>query len=233
MRTVKEYKEIINALNLPFKGKTKQQYHDYVSEYMSNNTYLIPFMDSPFFGEASILYNHELVKDVDDNIKREALKEYFNANNDKINNDFFLIVDIKKDDIEQEIKNILNKPYVKEQNKVNKLDKERIKTFEQLVNKSYIKELPVNKLDKDRIKIIEDRAQTILNTEYIPKTSTPKKIKQSFIDYFSYKQEEPQEEIYYQPEREEYIPDTYQPDSPSYIKSEAIIEEHEYQKAYL
>jgi len=100
MRTVKEYKEIISALNLPFKGKTKQQYHDYVSEYMIN-TYLIPFIDSPFLGEVSILYNHEYVKDVDDNIKREALKEYFNANNDKINNDFFLIVDVKKEQIEQ------------------------------------------------------------------------------------------------------------------------------------
>jgi len=111
MRTVKEYKEIINALNIPFKGKTKHQYHDYVSEYMSNNTYLIPFIDTPYLGEASILYHHELMKNVDDNINREALKEYFNANNDKINNDFFFIFDVKKEKIEQEIKNILNKPY--------------------------------------------------------------------------------------------------------------------------
>jgi len=102
-------------MNLPFKGKIKQQYHDYVSEYMSNNTYLIPFIDSPFIGEVSILFNHELVQNVDDIIKREALMEYFNANNDKKNNDFFLIVDIKKEQIEQEIKNILNKPHKKEQ----------------------------------------------------------------------------------------------------------------------
>jgi len=79
-----------------------------------------------------------------------------------------------------------------------------------------VKELPVNKLDKERIKVIEDRAQTILNTEYTPKIITQKKIKQSFIDYFSYKQEEPQEKIYYQPEREEYIPDTYQIESMFY-----------------
>jgi len=118
---------------------------------MNNYTYLIPFIDSPYLGEASILYNHELVKDVDDNIKREALKEYFNANNDRINNDFFLIVDVKKEKLEQEIKNILNKPYVKEQ-------------------------LPVKKLEKERIKVIEDRVQTVLNTEYIPKQIIPKKI---------------------------------------------------------
>jgi len=205
MRTVREYKEIISSLNLSFKGKTKQQYHDYVSEYMSNNTYLIPYIDSPYLGEASILYEHELVKDVDDSIKREALKEYFK---DRRNNDFFLIVDIKKEEIENEIKNILNKPY-------------------------QTKQLTVNKLDKDRIKVIEDRAQTILNTEYIPKQIQPKKIKQSFIDYFSYKQEEPQEEIYYQPEREEFIPESYQIEAPQYIKSTTQIEEHEYEKALM
>ena len=125
-----------------------------------------------------------------------------------MNNDFFYIIDVKKDKIEQEIKQILNKPYEKVQNQVKKLDKEKIK-------------------------VIEDRAQTILNTEYLPKQNTPKKIKQSFIDYFIYNQKEPQEEIYYQPEREQYIEESYVPKSQPYIKSEAIIEEHEYAKALM
>ena len=82
-----------------------------------------------------------------------------------------------------------------------------------------MKELPVKKLDKERIKVIDNRVRTILNTEYILKQITSKKIKPSFIDYFSYKQEEPEEEIYYHKEREDYIPDIYQPETPLYIKS--------------
>jgi len=39
--------------------------------------------------------------------------------------------------------------------------------------------------------------------------------------------------MYYQPEREEYIHDIYQPESPQYIKSEALIKNLEYEKALM
>jgi len=204
MRTRKEYQRIFKILNIPYNVNTLKNYEIKLNNFLRENDYLIPFINTNDLEEAYKLYT---TTDKPDHLKREALKEYFDPNNDRINNDYHLFIEIQELEIENNLK-LLNKPY---------------KT----------KQLPVNKLNKDRIKVIEDRAQTILNTEYIPKINQPKKIKQSFIDYFSYKQEEPQEEIYYIPEREEFIPDVYQIEAPSYIKSTTPIEEHEYEKALM
>ena len=118
MRSVKEYQRIFKILNIPFKVNTLKNYEITLNNFLRENDYLIPFINTNDLEEAYKLYT---TTDKPDHLKREALQKYFDLNNDRINNDFHLFIEIQEEEIENNLK-LLNKPYKKEQNKVNKLN---------------------------------------------------------------------------------------------------------------